>query len=124
MLLFVYNADSGMVNALKDYVHKAVSPSTYECQLCALTYGGLGMKGSWARFVDSLDMPVEFLHKDELRERHGVDDVPLPAVLVWTGDDTTVLISADEINRLRILEDLEALVSSRVDGLRERGQRP
>ncbi|WP_232221892.1 hypothetical protein [Methanococcoides burtonii] len=43
-LIFVYNADSGLINEMKDYVHKIVSPSTYECNLCAITYGNTGIK--------------------------------------------------------------------------------
>jgi hypothetical protein len=38
-LLFVYAGDSGAVNGLVHYVHKIVSPATYECHLCALTDG-------------------------------------------------------------------------------------
>ncbi|NIP37082.1 MAG: hypothetical protein GWN18_19070 [Thermoplasmata archaeon] len=122
-LLFVYNADSGLMNALKDYIHKGVSPATYPCSLCALTYGGLGMKGTWARFIDGLGVPVEFLHRDELRQGYGVSGIPLPAVLASDGPDTSVLIAADEIDALGTLEELEALVSTTVAGLREERSR-
>ena len=30
-LVFVYNAKSGVINGIFDYVHKFVSPSTYSC---------------------------------------------------------------------------------------------
>jgi len=43
-LIFVYNADSGLLNAMKDWAHKIVSPETYPCSLCALTYNNLGMR--------------------------------------------------------------------------------
>ena len=35
-LVFVYNADSGVFNALADAAHKIFSPRTYACNLCAL----------------------------------------------------------------------------------------
>ena len=79
-LVFVYNADAGLFSMLTDYAHKIVSPQTYACSLCALTYGNLGMKRAWKRFVTGLDATIEFLHRDELAERYGVRDVPLPAV--------------------------------------------
>ncbi len=41
-LLFVYNADSGLVAGLFDSAHKLLSPSTYQCQLCTLTHGVTG----------------------------------------------------------------------------------
>ncbi len=43
-LVFVYNANSGLLNALLDMGHKVVSPRTYPCSLCALTYGSLGLR--------------------------------------------------------------------------------
>ena len=118
-LLFVYNADSGVINSLKDYVHKSVSPATYQCNLCALTYGSLGMKSTWVQFVDGLGVPVEFLHRDELRQRHGVEDLFLPAVLLKDGSGVSVLIPAEEVNELWTLDELKGLVSTRLRELRE-----
>lgn len=40
-LIFVYNAKSGLISAFGDMVHKIVSPATYPCSLCALTYGAV-----------------------------------------------------------------------------------
>ena len=41
-LVVVYNAKSGGLNAVLDYVHKMVSPKTYNCNLCKLTYDNFG----------------------------------------------------------------------------------
>ena len=38
-LIFVYNADSGLVNTLMNIGYKAISPQTYESKLCDLTFG-------------------------------------------------------------------------------------
>ncbi|MCY4438269.1 MAG: hypothetical protein OXE05_13160 [Chloroflexi bacterium] len=65
-IVFVYNADSGHLAQLKDYVHKIVSPETYPCSLCQITYGNLGMKRAWRRFVQELPHPAVFAHRDEL----------------------------------------------------------
>ena len=118
-LIFVYNADSGVVASLKDYVHKTVSPATYQCNLCALTFGNLGMKGTWAEFIDGLGVPVEFLHRDELLHRHGMKDVYLPAVLALEGSGMEVIIPADEMNALRTLDELKGLVRTRVQQMRD-----
>ena len=118
-LLFVYNADSGIVNSLKDLLHKNFSPSTYQCNLCALTFNNTGMRGEWAGFVDELGYPVEFLHRDELKERYGVVDVYLPALLRKDPSGVTVIIPAEEINDLWTLGELKGLVSIRVREMRE-----
>jgi hypothetical protein len=118
-LVFVYNADSGVFHELKDYVHKAVSPSTYGCNLCAITFGSLGMKKDWKNFVDGLDLPVEFLHRDEFADRYPLIDVQFPAAFVKRGSDIKLLIAHTEINRAKSVEDLVQLVTAKVKELRE-----
>lgn len=70
MLLFVYNADSGKLNALLDTAHKIVSPSTYSCRLCELTYGLMNEKQAWREFHQSLGERVVFLHRDEFEAQY------------------------------------------------------
>src|SRR5438067_3608778 len=84
-LVFVYNAESGLFNALTDMAHKIFAPQTYQCQLCALTYSAFGMRQGWRRFLATLDSPCEFLHADELRARYGISDAPLPAIFKRAG---------------------------------------
>jgi len=43
-LIFVYNADSGLLKGIKDLIHKNVSPDTYPCSLCAVTYDNFDMR--------------------------------------------------------------------------------
>lgn len=109
-LVFVYNADSGVFNALADAAHKIFSPQTYACNLCALTHTAVGMRGEWRRFLDGLGRPLEFLHADELASRYGVSGVPLPAVFRKAGDGLEVLAGADAVNACRTLDDLKRLI--------------
>jgi hypothetical protein len=113
-LVFVYNADSGVFNRLTDAAHKIFSPRTYACNLCALTYGAVQMRGEWRKFLDGLGRPLEFLHADELATRYHLTDVPLPAVFTKEGGGLKVLAGADAINACRTLEDLQRLI---LDGL-------
>ena len=113
-LVFVYNADSGVFNALADAAHKIFSPRTYRCNLCALTHSAVGMRREWKRFLEGLGTPVEFLHADELRARFGAAGVELPAVFRRDGESLEVLAGADSINACRTLDDLKRLV---LDGL-------
>ncbi len=64
-LVFVYNADSGMLNLVKDIAHKLLSPATYPCSLCDLTYSAFGERKSWVRFRKALPVSQEYLHIDE-----------------------------------------------------------
>ena len=124
-LLFVYNADSGVLNALKDLWIKTVTPERYECQLCAVTYGPTGMKREWRSFVAGLatealsansaagDGPatrVRFLHKDELAAMYGLTGVALPAAFMLVNGQPQPWLSAEQLNACRSLSDLKALV--------------
>ena len=115
-LLFVYAVDGDLLSTFRDYAHKLLSPRTYPCKLCALTYGPLGEKPAWSCLVKSLPLAVQFLHRDELRKEHSRLDLPLPAVLVRGADGThEELIAAAEINRCASTDELVRLVRARVE---------
>jgi len=111
-LVFVYNADSGLFNALSDAAHKIFSPRTYQCNLCAITHSALGMRREWRQFLDGLGVPLEFLHADELRAHYGLAGVPLPAIFRRGDEGVEVLIDAESINACRTLDDLKRLILS------------
>jgi len=114
-LILVYNADGGVLDALSDFVHKIVSPATYPCSLCALTYGAFKMRAEWRGFLDALGLPLLFLYRDEFRSQLDQRNIALPAILF--GDKTNapeLLVSADELNALPDLTALIALVEERL----------
>ena len=115
-LVFVYNADSGLLNTLADVAHKIFSPRTYPCNLCALTNSALGMRKGWKRFLEGLGGPLEFLHADELKARYGVAGVPLPAIFKKGGEGIEALVGADAINACRTMDDLKRLILNRLAG--------
>ncbi len=115
-LIFVYNADSGFLNGIKDLMHKNFSPETYECRLCAVTYNNFGMIREWNTFTASLKTPVEFLHRDELALMYGIKDVLLPAVFVQKKNKGLHLwINSIEMNACQSLEHLKELVQKKLE---------
>lgn len=71
----MYNANSGKLNAWLDSAHKIVSPKTYQCRLCDLTYDIFKENEDWARFRESVitsnpDLLLEFLHIDEFEKKY------------------------------------------------------
>jgi hypothetical protein len=112
-IVFVYNADSGLFNTLTDTAHKLFSPETYECNLCAMTFSALGMKKEWREFLDTMDAPFEFMHRDDLKEKYGLE-VELPAVFIKSGKDLKLIIEASSINECKDIDELKRLVNGRV----------
>ena len=114
-LIFVYNADGGLLNAARDAVHKLVRPATYPCSLCALTYGAVAKRPAWSRFLAGIGMPALFLYRDEMRADLDTRDLPLPAILLGgAGPEPELLVSASELDALPDLPSLIALIESRI----------
>jgi hypothetical protein len=114
-IVFVYNANSGILNMAADYIHKIVSPSSYNCRLCGLTYDNTGMKNNWKQFISELKYQTEFLHKDEFIDKYGDVKDELPCAYFEIAGRLDIFITADEMNTCNTLEDLMELVSEKVD---------
>ncbi len=113
-IVFVYNADSGVFNTLTDIAHKIFSPQTYECNLCAITYGNFSMRAEWKEFLDSLNTEFEFFHRDELAAQYGLTDAALPAVFRKENGTLVPWIGPEQINACRDVEELKQLIRSRL----------
>lgn len=120
-LIFVYNAKGGVVSALGDMVHKIVSPATYPCSLCALTYGAVSMRGEWRRFLDETGLPTLFLYRDEFHGDLDRRDLALPAILLGGAErEPQVLVGAGELDALPDLPALITLLRRRLAEVRHR----
>jgi hypothetical protein len=115
-LVFVYNADSGFFNLLADMAHKMVSPETYNCQLCMLTHGHVGMREQWKEYLESIDAELEFLHRDEFLKSYGQHSAALPALFLVRGGEAELFMSEAEINRCETLDALIMQLDNRLAG--------
>lgn len=112
-LLFVYNADSGFASSVKDMAHKLVSPDTYSCNLCKLTYPLISMDPEWKKFAESLPYEVGFLHRDEFHKQYpDQKQVELPALFEDDSSALRFLIARGEINKAQSISELIKIVES------------
>ncbi|MDH5571198.1 MAG: GTPase [Gammaproteobacteria bacterium] len=106
-IIFVYNADSGFVNALLDIGHKAISPDTYQCSLCSITHGVLKERDEWKQFRESSDNELVFLHRDEFEKKYKIKK-NYPVVLIQQASGHfDELIDRDSLNEMK---DMNALI--------------
>ena len=112
-LIFIYNAKSGLVNEFLDFAHKIVSPSTYNCNLCALSYGNFTMKKKWSDYISSLPVRSTFTYKDKVSE-YGYDNIKLPSIIFQDKSKSKVIISSEEINKLKKIDQLINILSDRL----------
>lgn len=117
-LLFVYNANSGTVNAVLDSLHKSLSPVTYSCNLCALTHGAIGEKKQWRKFRESSGIPMEFLHKNEYEKNYASKfghKFTYPIILIEDmHQQLQVLFTPEELNGIASLEELIKRLETRI----------
>ena len=111
-LLFIYNADSGKLNALFDIGHKIVNPESYSCNLCSLTHGTFAERKEWKRFKESTSLDLVFLHRDEFEKQFG-QTFSYPIVLRKEDHGLEIFISTDELNSLADPKKLIELIAER-----------
>ncbi len=115
-LLFVYNADAGFFNMVTDIAHKILSPATYPCSLCDLTYGILKIRPEWDEFVQNSPVPFVFLHKDEFHQAYpDLKNIALPVVLLQDENAHSELIAAAELNALQSVSALSQVILKRLE---------
>lgn len=112
-LVFIYNAKSGIINSLIDFTHKVISPDTYDCNLCAITYNTFTKKNLWADYIESLPIASTFTYKDKIIDKK-LDNVILPAVFLKKNDRFIQLISSVELNKLDNLKGLIVFLNFRL----------
>lgn len=128
-LIFVYNANSGAINALLDSAHKIISPQTYDCKLCDLTYGVFKEDEEWLRFRESVNnTTLEFLHKDEFNKKYWSKWLPkyeFPIILSANEQDMyndgfgsngglDIFMSATDFKELKTTSDLIEAIKKRL----------
>jgi hypothetical protein len=110
-VVFVYNADAGLFSTVSDFAHKVISPDTYSCNLCKITYGNFTMEKDWKDFLNSLDCQKEFLHRNEFRQKYPqFKDVNLPCIFISDRGQMNPIVSAEEINSVRDIGALKNLL--------------
>src|SRR4051794_33606414 len=99
-LIFVFHAESGRAAAFVDSMRKLLMLNG--CTLCAITHGLAGEKTEWKSCKDSLGIPVDYLHLDEIPTnlRALIGD-GTPCVVAEVGGERVRLLGPDELARCR-----------------------
>ncbi len=111
-LLFVYNAGSDLFSSATDMAHKIFSPSTYQCHLCALTFGKFSVKREWKSFIESLVIKSVFLHKNQFLKEFDLQ-FELSGVFLESAKGLKQIISRTEPESCTTLDELKKLVQQK-----------
>lgn len=116
-LHFVYNANSGKLNAVKDSLHKWLSPETYDCDLCALTHNSFSEVAAWKDFRLNSGIEMHFYHKDEFQKEFRSKWLPkydFPLVLIEADRGLEVFIAASEFEAISTVEALISAIQEKL----------
>ncbi len=115
-LVFVWNADAGMFNAVRDSLHKWISPETYSCRLCELTHGFSSAKREWKNFLEDFERPAFFYYRDTFRASGIQVSFPeaFPLVLQLKKDLWKVLLTPRDLEEIASLEALITALKSKI----------
>ncbi len=103
-LIFIYNADSGVLNTVKDIGHKLFSPDTYDCLLCSLTHGTFRENPEWKTFREHSTCEMVFMHRDEFEKTYA-KKMEYPVILKET-NTLDIAISKEELESFKNLTGL------------------
>ena len=122
-LVFVYNARSGKLNSILDAGHKIISPDTYQCKLCQLTYGPLKERKSWAAFRKSNIASMVFFHADEFKKAYRSKfgyKFDFPVILIENKGDLEVFIDKKHLNSMESTAVLIKAIEERLHHINEK----
>ena len=115
-LIFIYNVKSGVVNEMIDFAHKIVSPKTYDCNLCAISYNTFTKKKRWSDYINSLPIKSVFTYKDKVSSlEKELSNLKFPTIVIRNGVELNEIISRNEINNINNINQLISLLNERLD---------
>lgn len=118
-LVFVYNADGGALNFIMDSAHKLFAPSTYQCALCAITHGTIGMRSEWKDYMRGLPYETRFYHRDGFRKDWPSIADTLPAIFFQASEtEMKVLMPRTELEGVSSVAQLTAMLGRRIAELK------
>ncbi len=116
-LLFIYNANSGIVNSLLQGAHKFVSPKTYNCRLCELTFGVFAEREEWKDFRETSAIEMIFMHKDEFLKQYRSKWLPkynFPVILSEEDNQLHIFINSEALNEIESDSELIENIKNKI----------
>ena len=106
-IIFIYNAKSGLFNAFLDWSHKIISPKTYKCNLCSITYNNFGKEKKWKDFLKNINIQTHFYYIDHLKELDFVIETnELPCIFIKKNKEYKLIINSDQMDTFNNVEEL------------------
>ena len=115
-LIFIYNASDDFISVSFDFIHKIVSPSTYQCSLCKVTYGNVSMHKKWKEYINSYPFDIKFLYKNNyIKYYKDLEIDKFPVAYKYDGNSYQLFISKEEFDLCDDLDDLIEIMNKKIN---------
>ena len=114
-LVFLYNASDDAISVGFDFLHKIISPSTYQCSLCKITYGNFSMHDDWRNYLNSIPYKIDFLYKNNYKKYHEKLEVnEFPTAFVLKEGKYEIFLSKADFDSCEDLKSLMNLINNKL----------
>lgn len=115
-LVFIWNADAGMFNAVRDSLHKWISPETYSCRLCQLTHGLSSAHRAWRNFLKEFERPAYFYYRDTFKKTGIAVPFPIsyPLILELHQGQWRAFLTSGDLEEITTLEALIECMKTKI----------
>lgn len=104
-LIFVYNANTDPISTIVDYAHKVFKPSTYKCELCALTHHNFGERNAWKEFKKHANAEMEFMYIRSFEAKFNLL-YDYPVILEKNKEGFLQIMGKKELQKIKSVEEL------------------
>ena len=114
-IIFIYNASDNFSSVMFDFIHKIISPNTYQCSLCKITYGNFKKYDEWERYIESIPYQVEFLYKNNYKDYHKdlkVEEFPI--ALIQNEDSYQTILLKKDFDSCNDLKELIQIIEKKL----------
>ena len=115
-LIFIYNASNDYLSVAFDFTHKIISPKTYQCSLCKVTYGAFKMHKKWKEYLDSINLEVIFLYKNNYKKYFpNLEVEDFPCSFLYDGKSNIKFLDKTDFDSCENLDELIELVNIKLE---------
>ena len=82
-----------------------------------MTYDNFGKKVEWSTFLSEIKVKSSFIYKDHIMNDQKLKDASLPCAYLKNSNDIRLLISSDEMNAYKDLEELIVSLRKKLEEL-------
>jgi hypothetical protein len=82
-----------------------------------MTYDNFGKRAEWSKFLIDIKVKSSFIYKDHIMKDQSLKDASLPCAYLKKSNDIRLLISSDEMNAYKDLEELIVSLRKKLEEL-------